>query len=198
MRVFRLLYSDVKAKAVWVYGSGGFGSVVKTLLADGTPAMFWYRWMQWAGRWRLFPLEMLFNRINSAFCGCVIGRGAQFGPGFVLIHSIGVVINGSVRGGSNVKIEHLVTIGAERRQSPTLGDDIFLGAGAKIIGQVHIGSGARVGANAVVLRDVPDHATVVGIPAKVVRIREPGSDAEASVPEHQPADPVRPEGENAP
>src|SRR5262249_21407709 len=85
----------------------------------------------------------------------------------------GIVINGQVRGGRGVHIEHQVTIGAEKRQSPTIGDGVFIGAGAKIIGQVSIGTGARVGANAVVCHDVPDHATVVGIPAKVIRIREP-------------------------
>jgi serine O-acetyltransferase len=125
--------------------------------------------MQWARRWRLGPFEMLFNRINTIFCGCIIGRGAEFGPGFVLIHSIGVVINGAVKGGANVKIEHQVTIGAERRQSPVIGNDVFIGAGAKVIGPVTIGDGALVGANAVVVHDVPDHVTVVGIPAKVVR-----------------------------
>jgi serine O-acetyltransferase len=133
--------------------------------------MIWYRLMQWARRWRLVPLELVFNKINSAFSSCVIGRGAEFGPGFVLIHSNGVVINGGVRGGSNVKIEHQVTIGAEKRQAPILGDDVFVGAGAKIIGSVTVGDGARVGANAVVLADVPAHSTVVGIPARVVRQR---------------------------
>jgi serine O-acetyltransferase len=136
--------------------------------------MIWYRLMQWAGRWRLAPLEMLFNKLNAVCCNCIIGRGAQFGPGFVLIHSTGVVINGRVRGGEQIHIEHQVTIGAERRESPVLGDRVFLGAGAKILGNVSIGDDARIGANAVVVDDVPSGATVVGIPAKVVRLREVG------------------------
>jgi serine O-acetyltransferase len=168
---FRLVLSDLRAKAEWCYGSAAVKEIVKALLTDGTPAMIWYRLMQWARRWRLVPLEMLFNRINTIFCNCIIGRGAEFGPSFVLIHGIGVVINGAVRGGTNVKIEHQVTIGAERRESPVLGDNVFIGAGAKIIGSVKIGNGARIGANAVVLHDVPADSTVVGIPAKVVRQR---------------------------
>ena len=180
---FRLVASDLRAKADWNYGRVSTGSLVKVLLTDGTAAMIWYRLMQWAGRWRLMPLELLFNRINTFFCNCIIGRGAEFGPGFVLIHATGVVINGGVRGGSNVKLEHQVTIGAERRQSPVLGDDLFVGAGAKIIGSVTIGSGARVGANAVVVKDVPPHSTVVGIPARVVRTRQ----TDQSVPA-EPAD----------
>jgi serine O-acetyltransferase len=116
---------------------------------------------------------MLFNKLNGVFCHCIMGRGAQFGPGFVLVHSMGVVINGRVRGGSNVYIEHQVTIGAERGESPILGSDIFIGAGAKVIGAVRIGDGARIGANAVVVDDVPEHCTVVGIPARIVRRRQP-------------------------
>jgi len=139
-----------------------------------------YRLMQLCRRWRLAPLEMLFNQLNAICCRCIIGRGAEFGPGFVLIHSDGVVINGSTRGGKDVFLEHQVTIGAERRESPVLGDDVFVGAGAKIIGAVRIGSGARVGANAVVIHDVPERATVVGIPARVVRIR-PDQSGEAAL-----------------
>ena len=78
---------------------------------------------------------------------------------------------------------HQVTIGAEKSASPVLGDDIFLGAGAKILGAVTIGTGARVGANAVVVNDVPPHCTVVGIPAVVVRRRGPdGGEAPTSSP----------------
>jgi serine O-acetyltransferase len=177
-KLIRLIRSDLRAKAEWCYESTGWKAVVKVLLTDGTPAMVWYRLMQWARRWRLVPLEMFFNRINTLCCGCVIGRGAEFGPGFVLIHSLGVVINGSVRAGAGVKIEHQVTIGAEKRQSPILGDGVFVGAGAKIIGPVTIGEGARVGANAVVVADVPAFSTVVGIPAKVVRSGRKQNDGE--------------------
>jgi serine O-acetyltransferase len=172
--LFGLIASDLRAKAEWNYGRVAFATLLKVVLTDGTAAMIWYRLMQWARRWRLAPLELLFNRINTFYCNCIIGRGAEFGPGFVLVHGTGVVINGEVRGGSNVRLEHQVTIGAERRQSPVLGDDVFVGAGAKVIGPVTIGTGARVGANAVVVKDVPPHATVVGIPARVVRTREPG------------------------
>jgi serine O-acetyltransferase len=83
------------------------------------------------------------------------------------------VINGQVRGGSNVSIEHQVTIGADRRQSPVIGNDVFIGAGAKIIGPVKIGDGARIGANAVAVHDVPPWSTAVGIPARVVKTRLP-------------------------
>jgi serine O-acetyltransferase len=170
LRTLRLIGADLRRKASWCYESETLPAQLKALATDGTTSMLLYRLMQASRRHRLAPLEMLFNKLNAA-SGCIIGRGAEFGPGFVLIHSNGVVINGSVRGGDNVMIEHQVTIGAERRQSPELGNDVFVGAGAKIIGSVTIGDRARVGANAVVLRDVPADATVVGIPAKPIERR---------------------------
>src|SRR5262249_35019811 len=75
---------------------------------DGTMGMLLHRLMQGSRRAGLAPLEMLFNKMNAVFSNCIIGRGAEFGRGFVLTHATGVVINGSVRGGSNVYIEHQV------------------------------------------------------------------------------------------
>jgi serine O-acetyltransferase len=167
------ILTDLRAKARWCYTSERWMALLKVLLTDGTPAMILYRLMQWARRWRLTPLEMIFNKLNAVLCNCIIGRGAEFGPGLVLIHSTGVVINGQVRGGANIHIEHQVTIGAERRQSPILGNDVFLGAGAKILGSISLGDGVRIGANAVVLDDIPAYCTAVGIPARIVRCRTP-------------------------
>jgi len=172
----RLIASDLRAKAEWLYGSRGWKAVLKALLTDGTAAMVWYRLMQWSHRHRLWPLAMLFNKVNAVCCNCIIGRGAEFGPRFVLVHSTGVVVNSDVRGGAGVMLEHQVTIGAEKRQAPVLGDDVFVGAGAKVIGSVRVGDRARIGANAVVVHDVPADSTVVGIPARVVRQRRPQDD----------------------
>lgn len=171
--MLRLVVGDLRAKAAWCYQDEGARAVIKVLLTDGTLAMLLYRAMQWARRYRLSPVELLMNRLNTICSNCIIGRGAEFGPRFVLIHATGIVINGRVRGGSDVYIEHQVTIGAERRQSPRLGSNVFIGAGAKIIGPVTIGDHAKVGANAVVLDDVPAYTTVAGIPAKVVKRRNP-------------------------
>lgn len=171
IKTWRLLAEDFRAKARWSYGGTSRREVLRALLADGSFAMIMYRLMQASRRYRLAPLEMLFNKLNVVFGQCIIGRGAEFGPGFVLIHAQGVVINGSVHGGSHVYLEHQTTIGAERGSSPTLGNHIFVGAGAKIVGSVHLGDHSKVGANAVVTKDVPDGATVVGIPARVVRSR---------------------------
>jgi serine O-acetyltransferase len=168
MTVFSLIARDLQAKAQWLYGDTTWRSLLKARFTDGTFSMIVYRWMQWAQRHRLTPVAMLFNKLNAVCGHCIIGRGADFGEGFVLVHSLGVVINTSVRGGKRVVIEHQVTIGAEKGQSPQLGDDVFVGAGARILGPVHIGNRTRIGANAVVLTDVPDGATAVGVPARVI------------------------------
>lgn len=167
--LFRLIASDLRAKAEWLYGEASRRNMAKALATDGTFAMVVYRLMQCSQRLHLAPLAMAFNKANCIFGGCIIGRNADFGPGFVLIHSMGVVINTAVKGGCDVKIEHQVTIGAERNLSPVLGDNIFIGAGAKIVGSVTIGSGVKIGANAVVVHDLPDGVTAVGVPARIVR-----------------------------
>src|SRR5687768_8313778 len=108
-KTLELVAADLRQKARWCYERDDLGAIAKTLATDGTGAMIVYRLMQAARRHKLSPLEMVLNKINSTVNGCIIGRGAEFGPGFVLIHSDGVVINGTVRGGTNVMIEHQVT-----------------------------------------------------------------------------------------
>jgi len=162
----KLLLSDLRAKQV-LYAEGGPPvSLLKVVLADGTLANALYRLQAWLARIGLAPLALLPHILNKWLNGCVIGVKAQFGPGFVLIHPVGVVINSSVRGGRNVWLESGVVIGENRGAFPRLGDDIFVGSGAKIIGGVQVGDGARVGANAVVLHDVPPGHTALGIPAR--------------------------------
>ncbi|QDT97295.1 serine O-acetyltransferase [Gimesia aquarii] len=163
-------WEDLKAKSEWCYGNVSMRTMLKTCLTDGTMAMLWYRLMQWSSHWKLTPLAMIFNKCNAIFCQCIIGRSAEFGRRFVIIHSQGIVINSSVTAGDDIKLEHQVTIGAERNISPTLGSDIFIGAGAKIIGPVDVGSHSKIGANAVVVKNVAPHTTVGGIPARVLKV----------------------------
>jgi serine O-acetyltransferase len=164
-----LILNDIRAKARWCYGDTSRHALVKAAFTDGTAAMVLYRLMQWSHKHRLVPLELIFNKLNSALCHCVIGRGADFGEQFVLIHSNGVVINSCVRGGNRVYLEHQVTIGAERNESPVLGSDIFIGCGARVIGAIQVGDRVRIGANAVVINDVPSDHTAVGVPARVIK-----------------------------
>jgi serine O-acetyltransferase len=186
LKTIRLIRGDLRAKAQWSYDNGGWQNQLRTLASDGSAAMLVYRAMQAARRHHLPAIEMLMNKVNSSLLGCVIGRGAEFGPRFVLIHSNGVVINGRVRGGSGLLVEHQVTIGAEKGQTPTIGDNVFIGAGAKILGPVTVADNARVGANAVVTRDVSANTTVVGVPAKPIGPRHCAPDV--AITQFQPHD----------
>ena len=124
-----------------------------------------YRLQGFLARWRLAPLALIVHLVNKWLNGCVIGVRASFGAGFVLIHPVGIVINSATRGGRNVWVESSVVIGDNRGRSPVIGDDVFIGSGAKIIGGVHI------------LHDVPAGATVVGIPARPLAARAPSEGA---------------------
>ncbi len=165
------LLADLRAKQALYSQYGETCSLTRAVFADGTLANALYRMQAALVRWHLAPLALLPHWLNKCLNGCVVGVHAQFGPGLVLIHPVGVVVNSCVRGGRNVWIESGVVIGDNRGHTPMLGDDIFIGSGAKIIGGVTLGSGARVGANAVVLDDVAPGATVVGIPARPTEAR---------------------------
>lgn len=167
------LLDDFKTKCTCYYGEVTPKKLVRVLFTDGTSAMLAYRISQALRARGLTPLAMLLSALNQFKNGCLIGKNAQFEGGFVLMHPNGVVINGGVKGGKNVVIESGVVVGAARNgfpvEVPELGDDVFIGAGAKILGGVRIGSNVRIGANAVVVKDVPDDVTVGGIPARVLK-----------------------------
>jgi serine O-acetyltransferase len=162
-----LFMDDMRAKARWCNCS-----LARALFWDGTFATMIYRMSQWCYRHRLGLLGAFLNQLNPILTHAVIGREAKFGPGFVILHSIGLVINTGVRGGANIILENGVTIGAEKGQAPVLGSNIYVGSGARIIGGVQIGNNIRIGANAVVVKDIPDNATAVGVPAQVVKPHE--------------------------
>ena len=169
----KLFLADLRAKQALYSQYGQSCSLLKAMMADGTSANALYRCQAALARIGLTPLALIPHILNKWFNGCVIGVKSQFGPGFVLIHPVGVVINSAVRGGRNVWLEGGVVIGDNRGGVPVLADDVFVGSGAKIIGGVSLGAGARVGANAVVLRDVPAGATAVGIPARITVPKSP-------------------------
>ncbi|MDI9313581.1 MAG: serine O-acetyltransferase [Hydrotalea sp.] len=131
----------------------------------------------WRCHLKFLPkLIVLFVRIWS---GIEIHPAAKIGKRFFIDHGMGVVIGETAIIGDDVTLYHDVTLGGvspsvnaetqrNQKRHPTLGDNVIVGSGAQILGPITVGQGARVGANAVVVRDVPPYTTVVGIPAKVV------------------------------
>jgi len=167
-----MIISDLVYKAECFYGKCSGKGFAKILFSDGTSCMVFYRIAGFFRRIGLGVIGWVFLEINKVLNGCAIGRGASFGRGFVIMHGVGVVINSAVRGGENIVIESGVVIGAARNglpvEAPHIGNNIFIGSGAKVLGGIKIGNNVKIGANAVVVKDVPDNVTVVGIPARVI------------------------------
>ena len=145
-------------------------SYVRICGSEGSFAQLVYRATRFCQTRGLGLPAFFLYRVNAFLGHVVIGRDADIGPGFVLLHSSGTVINTHVKAGKNLVLEHAVTLGEVRGQSPVLGDNVYIGAGAKVIGAVKVGYEHRIGANAVVTKDLPDGATAVGVPARVIRI----------------------------
>lgn len=109
-------------------------------------------------------------RLMSERLGFEIPRGV-FGPGLSIAHHGTITVNGEAVVGRNCRIDTQTTIGDVRGEAPTIGDDVYIGSGARILGGVRIGDEVAIGANAVVIEDVPDRVTVGGIPARVISRR---------------------------
>lgn len=115
------------------------------------------------------------SQISRFLTGIEIHPGAKIGDAILIDHGMGVVIGETSEIGNRVVIYHGTTLGGTGKDTgkrhPTVGNDVFIGAGSKILGPINIGSNSKIGANSVVLKDVPEGATVVGIAAKTVRIK---------------------------
>lgn len=116
---------------------------------------------------KYYRLSKLFYFINYIFLGCVIPASTEVEDGCVIAHSTGIVIHQWSKIGKGTTIYQNVTIG--NANGPKIGCNCVIGAGACILGDIVLGDNVKVGANAVVLTDIPDNCTVVGVPAKIVK-----------------------------
>lgn len=116
-----------------------------------------------------FFLARLLSQISRFFTGIEIHPGATIGKGLFIDHGMGVVIGETAEIGDDVLIYHGVTLGGTGKDTgkrhPTVGNNVVIGCGAKVLGPINIGDNVKIGANSVVLKDVPDDSTTVGIPA---------------------------------
>jgi serine O-acetyltransferase len=140
---------------------------------DGSLVLVLVRLRDAATRHRIPLVGSIVRRLQTALFGIEIARNVRLGEGVVFLHTVGVVIGGDSQIGDRVMFLGGNTVGSiDRRGYPRVGNDVVIGAGARILGPVTIGDGASIGANAVVLCDVPPGAIAVGVPA-VVRPRRP-------------------------
>ena len=141
------------------------------LVSSGLHAIWWHRWHHWLWKHNLRLLARIGSQFSRFMTGVEIHPGAQIGRRFFIDHGMGVVIGETAVIGDDVMIYHGVTLGGRSlnkgKRHPTLQNNVVVGAGAKILGDILIGEGSAIGANAVVVRDVPPGSVAVGIPAEI-------------------------------
>ncbi len=138
----------------------------------GFHVMVSYRFSHWLWNHKFKFMARLVSHVGRFLTGIEIHPGATIGRGFFIDHGMGVVIGETAEIGDNCTIYHGVTLGgtswAKEKRHPTLGNNVVIGSGAKILGPFTVGDDSKIGSNSVVVKEVPANATVVGIPGRIV------------------------------
>ena len=162
-------------------------SILSIILTyPGVKAVFFHQISNFFYKAGFDLIARIISQTVRFFTGIEIHPGAKIGKNLFIDQGMGVVIGETSEIGDNVTIYHAVTLGgsspsidSERqryeKRHPTIGNDVVIGSGAQIIGPIKVGNNARIAANAVVVKDVPENATMVGIPAKAVKLENRGS-----------------------
>jgi len=147
----------------------------------GVHALLMHRLSHWLWKLRLYWLARFNSHIGRWLTGIEIHPGATIGRRVFIDHGMGVVIGETAVIGDDCTLYHGVTLGGtswnKGKRHPTLGQGVVIGAGAKVLGPIMIGAGAKIGSNAVVVKDVPANATAVGIPARILEEEKTTHDA---------------------
>lgn len=161
-------------------------STLEILLCyPGLHAVWIHRLARWLWTHKLYLLGRWTSHIGRFLTGIEIHPGAKIGAGFFIDHGMSTVIGETAEIGDDVTLYHNVTLGGvswrKEKRHPTLADHVVVGAGAQILGPIHVGARSRIGANAVVVKDVPGDSVVTGIPGRVtyrdgVKMPEAGVD----------------------
>ena len=164
----------------------------RRLGSQGFWVMLVYRFGRWRYRVRPRLLRMPFSalyrvlyKLVQILTGIELPCEAVVGPGFVIDHFGGIVVSGYARFGANCRIRTGVVVGLARVEepcAPSIGDNVDIGVGAKLLGPIRVGNNVRIGANAVVVQDVPDDCIAVGVPAVVRPSRSAESASAQAVP----------------
>jgi len=148
-------------------------SVIEIIFCyPGFHAILFYRISRWFWIHKMYLIGRLISHIGRFLTGIEIHPGARIGKRFFIDHGMGVVIGETSEIGDNVMLYHGVTLGGTTwkkiKRHPTIGNNVVVGVGAKILGPVKIGDNTKIGANSVVVNEIPPNSIVVGIPGKVV------------------------------
>jgi serine O-acetyltransferase len=142
------------------------------LCYPGFHAILFYRISNWLWVHKLYLPGRLVSHLGRLLTGIEIHPGAKIGRKFFIDHGMGVVIGETSEIGDNVTLYHGVTLGGTTwkkiKRHPTIGNNVVIGAGAKVLGPIKIGDNSKIGANSVVVNEIPPNSIVVGIPGKVV------------------------------
>jgi len=149
-------------------------SVLNVILYPQHRAVALYRFSRWCAKRRLKGLGRIVWNVNLTLNGIEISPDAELGQDLVIQHTLGTVVGKGVKAGRNLTLYQNVTIGAKgdpknRSNYPVIGDNVTLFPGSVVVGPIRIGNDVQVGANSVVIHDVPDGAVVAGAPARVVK-----------------------------
>ena len=148
-------------------------SIVEVIFCyPGFHAILIYRLANWFWRKKFYFIGRLLSHIGRFLTGIEIHPGATIGKRFFIDHGMGVVIGETAEVGDDVTLYHGVTLGGvslnKGKRHPTLGNNVVVGSGAKILGPFRVGDNSKIGSNSVVVKEVPDNSTVVGIPGRIV------------------------------
>ena len=167
------------------------------LLYPGVHAIIYHRFAHWLFRHNLRFLARLVSQWSRLWTGIEIHPGAKIGRRFVIDHGMGIVIGETAEVGDDVLLYQGVTLGGtgkdHGKRHPTIGNNVLIGSGAKVLGPFKVGDNSRIAANAVVLSEVPPDATAVGVPARVVRVAGEKVDFAGQVDQIHVTDPVQKE-----
>ena len=164
------------------------------LLYPGIKAVHSHRLAHWCYRHNLKFLARAISQRSRRRTGIEIHPGATIGRRLVIDHGMGIVIGETAEIGDDCLIYHGVTLGGTGKdvgkRHPTIGNNVLIGTGAKVLGPIKVGDNSRIAANSVVLREIPEDSTAVGIPARVVRIAGQKVNFAGEVDQVSVADPV--------
>lgn len=167
------------------------------LLYQGFHALIYHRQAHWLYQHKLFFLARALSQFARHMTGIEIHPGATIGRRLFIDHGMGIVIGETAEVGDDCLIYHGVTLGGtgkdQGKRHPTIGNNVLLSTGSKVLGPFKVGDGARIAANAVVLKEIPENATAVGVPARVVRIAGEKANFVGNVDQVNVTDPVQKE-----